>query len=127
MKFIAQWGIYAYTGVITENETRYQREPFDFEKDGKDLNACIRAAKAHVTKLVKADENMQELREDKWGYGPYPPKWDAWSETANTLQYPDLLFSFRTSQTEYERDGNPNSPTTSIYAKIWLYWKEQPA
>ena len=120
MQFIAQWGIYAYPGRFVEPETRYQSEPLKFEA------ASIRAAKAHVTKLVKADKEMATLKEDKWGFGPYPPKWDTWGEVNNYHDQPGVRYSCRLSRYESESSGKAGDySSTSIHAKIYLYWKEK--
>ena len=121
MQFIAKWGIYAYTKRFSEPETRYESEPLRFEKDS------VRAAKTHVTKLVKADPNMQTLKEDKYGYGPYPPDWDAWSEESNYLHQEGVRYSCRLSRNEYESDGEDAAySSTSIQAQIYLHWRGHP-
>ena len=118
MQFIAQWGIYEYPKRFSEPETRYESEPLMFEKDS------VRAAKTHVTKLVKADLNMQELKEDKYGFGPYPPKWEAWGEVGNYLRQPGVRYSSRLSQHEFEDKGKgPDHPSTAIHAQIYLHWR----
>ena len=121
MQFVVQWGIYAFPKRFSEPETRYQNEPLRFEKDS------VRAAKAYVTKLVKADSKMQEVKEDKWGLGPYPPDWDAWGETANSLRQPGVLYSCRLSRSEFESNGGEGAAYTStaIQAQIHLHWKAE--
>ena len=118
MQFIAQWGIYAYPKRFSEPETRYESEPLKFKKGSE------RAAKALVTKLVKADPNMREIKEDKWSFGPYPPDWDAWGETANSLRQPGVLYSCRLSRSESESNGKDATySSTTIQAKIYLHWR----
>ena len=122
MQFIAQWFIYAYPKRFSEPETRYESEPLKFEKDS------VRAAKAHVTKLVKADSNMQELKEDKWGFGPYPPDWEAWSEEANYLHQDGVRYSCRLSRSEYESNTTGKDAgylSTTIQAQIYLHWRAE--
>ena len=120
MQFIAKWGIYAYPKRFSEPETRYESEPLRFEK------GSVRAAKTHVTKLVKADTNMQTLKEDKYGYGPYPPDWDAWGEVANNLHQPGVLYSSRLSRCEYESSGEDAAySSTAIQAQIYLHWRAE--
>ena len=118
MQFIAQWGIYEYPKRFSEPETRYESEPLKFEKDS------VRAAKAEVTKLVKADENMETLKEDKYGFGPYPPNWEAWGEVGNYLHQPGVRYSSRLSRCEFESYGEgPDHPSTAIHAQIYLHWR----
>ena len=117
MQFIAKWGIYAYPKRFSEPETRYESEPLRFEKDS------VRAAKTHVTRAVKADPNMQTLKEDKYGYGPYPPDWDAWGEVGNYLHQEGVRYSFRISQHELEANGQ--YATTAIHAQIYLHWRAE--
>ena len=124
MQFIAQWFIYAYPKRYAEPETRYQSEPLKFEKDS------VRAAKTQVTRLVKADPNMQELREDKYGFGPYAPKWEEWSATANYLHQEGVRYSSRLSRCEYEsnttgKDAGYGYSSTTFQAQIYLHWRAE--
>ena len=120
MQFIAQWGIYAYPKRFSEPETRYESEPLKFEKDS------VRAAKVHVTKLVKADSNMATLKEDKYGFGPCHPDWDAWSEESNYLHQEGVRYSVRLSRSEYESDGEDAAySSTAVHAQIYLHWRAE--
>ena len=118
MQFMAQWGIYVFPKRFSEPVTRYQSEPLKFEKDS------VRAAKTQVTRLVKADPNMQELKEDKYGFGPSPPKWEAWGEVGNYLHQTGVRYSSRLSQHEYESDGKGAAYSSiTIQAQIYLHWR----
>ena len=118
MQFRAQWGIYTYPKRFSEPVPCYKSKTLTFEKES------VRSAKTHVTKLVKADPNMQELKADKWGLGPYAPKWDAWSEVGNYLHQTGVRYSCRRSRTEFESSDDPQAPSIAIQAKIYLHWKE---
>ena len=118
MQFIAKWGIYAYPKRFSEPETRYESEPLRFDKDS------VRGAKAQVTRAAKADPNMETLKEDKYGFGPYPPDWDAWSEESNYLHQEGVRYSVRLSRSEYESDGEDAAySSTAVQAQIYLHWR----
>ena len=120
MQFIAKWGIYVFPKRFSEPEIRYESEPLRFEKDS------VRAAKTHVTRAVKADPNMQTLKEDKHGFGPYPPDWDAWSETANYMHQDGVRYSCRLSRSEYESSEKDAAySSTAIQAQIYLHWRAE--
>ena len=121
----ACWGIIAYVGRWREREERYLSEIIELDADS------VQSGKAKATRLAKADPKMQEIREDKFDTGPYPPIWTGagagWGNTYTHPESDDFQYSIRESRREHETlyDDEKNPISIELVAQVQLVWSKE--